>query len=190
MEKKENLRKNVQELCEILNKNNFRDENGFEWQAGSDPRSTFGGGICFDKEAFHFLKKNGHLDRNLCWKCGEEPVSNKYTFTDGFDSTINYKICSSCYGTGNKIQNQREGKGSGNCYIATVCYEDINAPEVQKLRLYRDEVLSTSKGGLEFINFYYTYSPKVAEWMKDKRILNKIIKTLILNPIVKVINLK
>lgn len=187
MDKKENLKKYVQELCDVLNQNGFRDENGFEWQAGFDPRSTFGGGICFDKKAFHFLKKNGHLDKTICLKCGEQPITNEYSFTDGIDSSINYKICSNCFGVGKKTQNLREGKGSSNCYIATVCYEDSNSVEVEALRQFRDNHLSKSLIGQKFIDLYYSYSPKIAENMKGKKNLNKSIKLLILNPLVKLI---
>ena len=184
MNKQENLRKHVQYLCDILNNNNFTNES-FAWNAGSDPKSTFGGGICFNKEAFHFLKKNGHLDRNVCWKCGEEPISNNYSFTDGIDSSVSYKICSSCYGKGRNVQNLREGKGSKKCYIATVCYGNIDAPEVEKLRVFRDKHLASSKIGLRFINSYYNFSPAIANWMKNKKMLNKTIKTLFLNPLTK-----
>jgi len=182
MEKKENLRKNVQDLCEILNENKFTNH-GFKWDAGSDPRSTFGGGICFNKEAFHFLQKNGYLNRDICWKCGEGPISNKYSFT--FNSAITYKICASCYGIGKNIQKPSEGVGSKNCYIATVCYEDIDAPEVEQLRNFRDNYLALSPSGIKFIDFYYRISPKIASWMENKKILNKAVKVLLLNPIIK-----
>lgn len=185
MDNKENLKKHIQELCEILNQNNFKDENGFDWSAGINPKSTFGGGICFDKKAFHFLKKNGYLDKKICWKCGEKPINKEYTFTDGFDSSVNYNICKSCYGTGSKFQKAREGKGSGNCYIATVCYEDINAPEVEILRKYRDEKLGKSIVGKTLIVLYYKFSPSIARKLNNRKRLSMFIKYNVLNPIVK-----
>lgn len=189
MDKKDNLKKKVQSLCDTLKQNNFNVEN-FECIVESDPRSAFGGGICYDKKAFHFLKTNGYLEQRICWKCGDEPITNEYSFTDGFDNSIKYSICKSCFSGGKKIQNLREGKNSKNCYIATVCYGDINAPEVELLRKYRDTTLAKNIFGIAFIKFYYKFSPTIAVKIKDKTRLNNIVRSAILNPIVNVLKKK
>lgn len=186
MNKQENLTRNVQELCDILNKSNFKD-NGSDWYVGSNPKFAFDGGICYDIKAFNFLKSNGHLDRRICWKCGEHPIPNTYSFTHVANPSVKYSICQSCYGIGNRIQNPNEGQGSSNCYIATVCYEDINAEQVQILRDYRDKYLALSKFGLLFIKLYYMYSPRVASYLAKTKTLNIIVRNCLLNPIVFII---
>lgn len=186
MNKQENLRKNVEELCDILNRNNFKD-NGTDWFVGANPKHAFNGGICYDIKAFNFLKNNGYLDRKLCWKCGEQPISNTYSFTHVSNPSVKYNICKSCYGIGNKIQNVTGDQGSSNCYIATVCYEDINAEQVQILRNYRDKYLVLSKFGILFIKLYYKFSPRVASCLAKNKTLNIIVKNCLLNPIVFII---
>jgi hypothetical protein len=42
------------------------------------------------------------------------------------------------------------------CFVATAVYGDTNAPQVQALREFRDNVLARSAAGKAFINFYYS----------------------------------
>lgn len=78
---------------------------------------------------------------------------------------------------------------SKNCYIASAVYKDIEHPNVNSLRTYRDEVLSKSNLGKLFINKYYKYAPKLVKHLSGKSILNKIIKP-ILDILVKIIEHK
>lgn len=54
----------------------------------------------------------------------------------------------------NKVKDVEEYESS--CFIATAVYGDRNAPQVQTLREFRDEVLTRSKAGRAFIDFYYS----------------------------------
>jgi hypothetical protein len=49
-----------------------------------------------------------------------------------------------------------------NCFIATATFENQDAPEIQALRIFRDEVLLISNVGKLFVSCYYKLSPKVA----------------------------
>ncbi|MFA6088997.1 MAG: CFI-box-CTERM domain-containing protein [Candidatus Woesearchaeota archaeon] len=54
------------------------------------------------------------------------------------------------------------------CFIATAVYGNINAPEVNTLRQFRDEVLAKNKLGRAFINFYYGGTgKKTANFIKE-----------------------
>jgi uncharacterized protein YukE len=66
--------------------------------------------------------------------------------------------------------------GSSGCYIATMVYGNYDHPQVMVLREFRDEVLSKSKFGKWFIKTYYHYSPKMVEKMKNKKVLNTLIR--------------
>lgn len=68
------------------------------------------------------------------------------------------------------------------CYIATVCYGDIDAIEVQIFRDYRDKVLTNTFGGRLFISIYYSISPSIAKVMKKAPFFNKLIQKCLLNP--------
>lgn len=53
----------------------------------------------------------------------------------------------------------------GMCFIATAVYQDAMAPEVCRLRQYRDERLMTNRFGRGFVGAYYRLSPPVASWL-------------------------
>lgn len=66
--------------------------------------------------------------------------------------------------------------GAGGCYIATAVYGDYNAPEVKILRRFRDEVLFKFMAGRLFIKLYYALSPPVADWLKNAKTTNVIVR--------------
>jgi hypothetical protein len=45
------------------------------------------------------------------------------------------------------------------CFVATVAFEDGNAPEIVELRRFRDEVLARYSVGQRFIRWYYRAGP-------------------------------
>ena len=61
-------------------------------------------------------------------------------------------------------ENAPKGKliKSRACFIATAAYGDVNAPEVERLRRFRDERLLTNKVGTGFVKAYYAISPPIA----------------------------
>ena len=48
------------------------------------------------------------------------------------------------------------------CFVATAAYGDPDAPEVERLRRFRDEHLLTNPIGTAFVRAYYKMSPPVA----------------------------
>ena len=65
------------------------------------------------------------------------------------------------------IEFRIEEEGKKVCYIATMVYEDINHPKVELLRQFRDDVLNKYFLGRNFIKYYYKYSPRVVEKLKN-----------------------
>lgn len=51
------------------------------------------------------------------------------------------------------------------CFIATAAYGHYSAPQVQALRLFRDQYLLTNRLGIAFVNWYYAHSPAAAAWL-------------------------
>lgn len=80
-------------------------------------------------------------------------------------------------------------QSSSGCYIATMVYKDYNHPKVMVLRDFRDDFLLNYFVGRKFVKFYYKYSPPLVELLRDKRIINNIIKKS-LNMIIKLIDKK
>lgn len=69
-----------------------------------------------------------------------------------------------------------EKKTSKNCYIATLVYNDIEHPNVEYLRKYRDKKLSKNFLGKIFIKFYYEFSPKLVTILKPHKRIQKLIR--------------
>jgi hypothetical protein len=65
---------------------------------------------------------------------------------------------------------------SDGCYIATMAYGDYDHPQVLELRKFRDDFLSKTKLGRSFIKLYYQYSPSLVERLKNKQVINLIIR--------------
>ena len=57
---------------------------------------------------------------------------------------------------------------AGNCFVATAVYGDRNAPQVELLRGFRDNVLIRSSLGRSLVDFYYSGSgEKTANFIKE-----------------------
>lgn len=74
-------------------------------------------------------------------------------------------------------------KTSG-CLIATATYGTELAPQVQLLREIRDSVLFSTNSGTAFMagfnDFYYTFSPTVADWERQNPSFREIVKITIM----------
>ncbi|MCL4385168.1 MAG: hypothetical protein M1326_02495 [Cyanobacteria bacterium] len=62
------------------------------------------------------------------------------------------------------------------CYVATIIYKDINAPEVIKLRNWRDNVLCNNVFGKLIIKIYYSTGKYLAICINKSLVLKVIIK--------------
>jgi len=69
---------------------------------------------------------------------------------------------------------------ASRCLIATATYGSDLSPEVQLLRNFRDNSLEKSKTGLSFLivfnAWYYSFSPTVADYLKDHVIARTLMK--------------
>lgn len=65
------------------------------------------------------------------------------------------------------------------CFIATAVYGDYEAPEVVRLRRWRDDKLSRTPLGRVGITFYYKVSPPVAKLLTKAPWLSARVKTLL-----------
>jgi peptidoglycan/xylan/chitin deacetylase (PgdA/CDA1 family) len=76
-----------------------------------------------------------------------------------------------------------EPTNGGGCLIATATYGSELSPQVQTLREIRDGMLMKTNSGrsfmLSFNQFYYSFSPTVADWERSNPILKEIVKIII-----------
>jgi hypothetical protein len=86
-----------------------------------------------------------------------------------------------------KIENQGEGIikniPSGGCLIATATYGSELAPQIQQLRELRDNQLLNTESGTSFMesfnDFYYSFSPYIADYERENPIFKEMVKIAI-----------
>ena len=116
-------------------------------------------------------------------------ATNKQTLSemrDQISAAVN-KINSLKLQLENYSSQASSSSSSSGCYIATMVYGDYDHPQVLVLRDFRDQILQKHRLGRAFIRFYYRYSPTWVEHMKDKKRINKIIRSL-LDKFIKIYN--
>lgn len=71
----------------------------------------------------------------------------------------------------------------GGCLIATATYGSELAPQVQRLRELRDNSLLQTASGTSFMNifndFYYSFSPQIADWERESPVFKEMVKIAI-----------
>jgi len=73
------------------------------------------------------------------------------------------------------------------CFIATAAYGTPSAEQIDVLREFRDTVLLESTVGSQFVALYYQLSPPVAEFIAGNELLRTMVRELLVDPIVGVV---
>jgi len=76
---------------------------------------------------------------------------------------------------------------SGGCFIATAAYGTPAAEQIDVLREFRDVVLLESTVGSQFVALYYQLSPPVADFIAGNELLRTLVRELLVDPIVWVV---
>ena len=76
----------------------------------------------------------------------------------------------------------KTGNGGG-CLIATATYDSELAPQVQQLRELRDNKLLNTESGIVFMSsfneFYYSFSPIIADYERENALFKEVVKITI-----------
>ena len=76
---------------------------------------------------------------------------------------------------------------SEGCFIATAAYGTPTAEQIDVLREFRDVVLLESTAGSQFVALYYQLSPPVADFIAGNELLRTLVRELLVDPIVWVV---
>ena len=74
------------------------------------------------------------------------------------------------------------------CFIATAVYGSQESQEVIILRRFRDKILMKTFFGKLFIIAYYKMSPYLADLIEKKPKVKRLLRKLLLDPIVKIVS--
>lgn len=74
------------------------------------------------------------------------------------------------------------------CYVATLAYQNIDHPQVEYLRNFRDSKLNHFYLGRSFVKLYYRFSPSLVSHLGNQPIINYFLRT-ILNTLIKFIKI-
>ena len=79
-----------------------------------------------------------------------------------------------------KSQATESKSRGGGCLIATATFDSELAPQVQKLREIRDSKLLQTESGSQFMEsfneFYYSFSPAIADYERENPVFKEIVK--------------
>ncbi|PIY90004.1 MAG: copper-binding protein, partial [Nitrosopumilales archaeon CG_4_10_14_0_8_um_filter_34_8] len=71
-------------------------------------------------------------------------------------------------------------KNGGACLIATAAFGSELSPQVQQLRELRDNIILSTQSGTAFMTifnqFYYSFSPTIADYEREQPIFKEAIK--------------
>jgi len=78
---------------------------------------------------------------------------------------------------------QSNSENGGGCLIATATYGSELAPQVQQLRELRDNKLLNTESGTSFMesfnDFYYSFSPIIADYERENLVFREMVKIAI-----------
>jgi len=79
---------------------------------------------------------------------------------------------------------EEEPENGGGCLIATAAYGSELAPQIQQLRELRDTKLLQTQSGTKFIQgfneFYYSFSPAIADYERENPVFKEAVKITII----------
>ena len=85
-----------------------------------------------------------------------------------------------------------DSKSGGGCLIATATFGSELSPQIQQLRELRDNTLLQTESGTLFMNmfndFYYSFSPAIADYERENTVFREMVKVTI-TPMISVLSI-
>jgi len=119
---------------------------------------------------------------------GQDSLAPEDTITSVSEPEMDPEPVATC-GPGTELINgecqviKSEEPSGGGCLIATAAYGSELAPQVQFLREVRDNKLLHTESGTSFMgtfnDFYYSFSPTIADYERENPVFKEIVKLAI-----------
>jgi len=138
------------------------------------------------KIIYDSIPKSSTEPKSSSTQISTEPYSKSKQETEKLSPEINNKVICGA-GTMMKdgkcvVDSSNSSKGGG-CLIATATYGSELAPQVQFLREIRDNQLMSTEYGISFMagfnQFYYSFSPMIADYERENPIFKEAVKITI-----------
>lgn len=127
---------------------------------------------CNSQDPFSSLNSASECISNA--GCGSQKM-------DEIKSEVTYQ-CIKSMSSQPKNQTEKDSKSTfqGGCLIATATFGSELAPQVQQLRELRDNYLMKTESGTSFMTgfnqFYYSFSPTIADWERQNPVFKEAVK--------------
>ena len=74
-----------------------------------------------------------------------------------------------------------------NCFIVTAVYGSQLSNRIKPFRNYRDITLNKNAFGRMFIKIYYKISPYMANYIRKREVVRKLVRKIILEPMLNIL---
>ncbi|MBR4325249.1 MAG: WYL domain-containing protein [Bacteroidales bacterium] len=118
-------------------------------------------------------------DGELVKKNSNADISTTSNKSSNSTNSYNYRLITYSPTTISSYSLKSSSKSSEGCYIATMVYGDYDHPKVMILRQYRDNHLMKSCFGRWFVKSYYYVSPKAVKVLRNKNLINNLLRKVI-----------
>jgi len=144
---------------------------------GSDGKTVSLGEAKTDKAGLAVLSYAVNVGGGSYWVVVSHPESSSYAYRSARNKLIvNQPITTASISTISATTTESQKK----CIIATAAYGSELAPEFQFLRTFRDDVVMSTQSGRAFMNvfnnWYYSFSPQVANVISESQLLRNTAK--------------
>ncbi|MGY5140814.1 MAG: CFI-box-CTERM domain-containing protein [Candidatus Nitrosopumilus sp. Bin_571-38] len=130
--------------------------------------------------------------KNIAGQCISEREPESVVNSDIICGTGTIEKNGQCVVDTNYKSTLKTSSKGGGCLIATATYGSELAPQVQLLREIRDNSLLQTESGIQFMStfndFYYSFSPVIADYERENPMFKEIVK-LVITPMISSLSL-